>query len=223
MRESWRPNKDCNILTPTLLAITISFPFSWAAQSWFPLLKLEHWVQNSDLQLIWTSRQQGYIIVLCPLNSTRWQLRPSPDLLISSTGCTCYLHRCISSFDSLAGSEVNMQHLSLSLSLSLMLLYAVWTLNNKRLSIVDGEFFLYLNCQHPGNFVPAVRRISRWIVSFLVRESFKHSVGTDRIDKKNHLKMWYYRITYFKSHPHHHFSVFFIHIYQEAWFVDTCG
>ena len=30
------------------------------------------------------------------------------DLLISSTGCTCYLHRCISSFDSLAG--VNMQH-----------------------------------------------------------------------------------------------------------------
>ena len=28
--------------------------------------------------------------------------------LISSTGCTCYLHRCISSFDSLAG--VNMLH-----------------------------------------------------------------------------------------------------------------
>ena len=38
-----------------------------------------------------------------PLNS---QVRP----LISSTGCTSYLHRCISSFDSLAGSEVNMQH-----------------------------------------------------------------------------------------------------------------
>ena len=34
----------------------------------------------------------------------------APDLLMSSTGCTCYLHRCISSFDSLAGSEVNMQH-----------------------------------------------------------------------------------------------------------------
>ena len=27
----------------------------------------------------------------------------------SSTGCTCYLHRCISYFDSLAGSEVNIQ------------------------------------------------------------------------------------------------------------------
>ena len=33
------------------------------------------------------------------------------DLLISSTGCTYYLHWCISSFDSLAESEVNMQHL----------------------------------------------------------------------------------------------------------------
>ena len=41
------------------------------------------------------------------LNSTPRQSR-SP--LISSTGCTCYLHRCISSFDSLAGAEINMQH-----------------------------------------------------------------------------------------------------------------
>ena len=35
-------------------------------------------------------------------------VKVTPDLLISSTGCTCYLHRCISSFDSLAGLEVNM-------------------------------------------------------------------------------------------------------------------
>ena len=41
------------------------------------------------------------------LNSTPRQSR-SP--LIYSTGCTCYLHRCIFSFDCLAGSEVNMQH-----------------------------------------------------------------------------------------------------------------
>ena len=45
----------------------------------------------------------------------RTQFNPStvkvaPDLLISSTGCTYYLHWYISSFDSLAGSEVNMQH-----------------------------------------------------------------------------------------------------------------
>ena len=43
----------------------------------------------------------------------RTQFNPSTvkvtsDLLISSTGCTCYLYRCIS-FNSLAGSEVNMQ------------------------------------------------------------------------------------------------------------------
>ena len=30
----------------------------------------------------------------------------------SSTGCTCYLHRCISYFDSPAGSEVNIQLIS---------------------------------------------------------------------------------------------------------------
>ena len=36
-------------------------------------------------------------------------VKVTPVLLISSTGCTCYLHRCISSFNSLAGSEVNMQ------------------------------------------------------------------------------------------------------------------
>ena len=35
-------------------------------------------------------------------------------ILIFSTGCTCYLHRCISYFDSLGGSEVNIQHISCS-------------------------------------------------------------------------------------------------------------
>ena len=36
-------------------------------------------------------------------------VKVAPDLLISLIGCTCYLQRWISSFDSLAGSEVNMQ------------------------------------------------------------------------------------------------------------------
>ena len=43
------------------------------------------------------------------LRASQFALNVTPDLLISSTGCTCYLHRCISFFDSLAGSEVNMQ------------------------------------------------------------------------------------------------------------------
>ena len=54
-------------------------------------------------------------------NLTPTQFNPStvkvvPDLLISSTGCTCYLHWCISSFDSLAG--VSMQHIYLSIYLN---------------------------------------------------------------------------------------------------------
>ena len=32
VRRSWRPNKDCNILTPTLMAISVvSFSFSWCS------------------------------------------------------------------------------------------------------------------------------------------------------------------------------------------------
>ena len=46
-------------------------------------------------------------------------VKVTPDLLISSTGCTCYLHRCISFFDSLAGSEVNMQQYFCDISIIL--------------------------------------------------------------------------------------------------------
>ena len=80
---------------------------------------LWHLLSNwSELKPILTSCRRGYIIIRHPptsckchnfaLNSTP---RQSRSLLISSTRCTCYLHWCISSFDSLAGSEVNMQRL----------------------------------------------------------------------------------------------------------------
>ena len=66
----------------------------------------------------WTSCRRGYIIIWRPLFFLRasqfcTQFNPSTVKVISwysSTGCTCYLHRCISYFDSLAGSEVNIQH-----------------------------------------------------------------------------------------------------------------
>ena len=69
------------------------------------------------LQLTWTSCRRGYIIIWRPLfflqaSQFRAQFNPSTVKVISwysSTGCTCYLHRCISYFDSLAGSEVNIQ------------------------------------------------------------------------------------------------------------------
>ena len=67
----------------------------------------------------WTSFAPNYIIVQRPPSSggrhKSISFNPSTVIVIpwySSTGCTCYLHRCISYFDSLAGSEVNMQHLT---------------------------------------------------------------------------------------------------------------
>ena len=67
------------------------------------------------LQLVWTSCRRGYIIIWRPLfflraSQFRTQFNPSTVKVIfwySSTGCSCYLHRCISYFDSLAGSKVN--------------------------------------------------------------------------------------------------------------------
>ena len=58
----------------------------------------------SYLQLIWTSCRQGYIIIWHPLFFLRvsqfcTQFHPSTVKVISwnfSTGCTCYLNRCIS-------------------------------------------------------------------------------------------------------------------------------
>ena len=68
-------------------------------------------IPASSLQLIWTSCRRGYIIIWRPLfflraSQFRTQFNPSTVKVISwysSTRCTCYLHRCISYFDSLAG------------------------------------------------------------------------------------------------------------------------
>ena len=66
----------------------------------------------------WTSCALSYIIVQRPPSSCGCHklhsFNPSMVKVIfwySSTGCTSYLHRCISYFDSLAGSEVNIQQL----------------------------------------------------------------------------------------------------------------
>ena len=69
-------------------------------------------LSSSDL----TSSALSYIIVQrSPSSCGRHKshsFNPSMVKLIfwySSTGCTCYLHRCISFFDSLAGAEFNIQ------------------------------------------------------------------------------------------------------------------
>ena len=119
---SWRLKRTATYWPPLLLAITsVSFLFSWVAQpgSWGPSLSgtcssFQHLLSNwSDLQLIWTSCRRGYIIIWRPLflraSQFHTQFNPSTVKVISwysSTGCTYYLYRCISYFDSSAG--VNM-------------------------------------------------------------------------------------------------------------------
>ena len=101
---------------------SISFPFSWAAQQeawglslcWDMVL-----IPVFSLQLIWTSCRRGCIIIWRPPTSCErhnsLSIQPFDSqgcLLLSSTGCTCYLHTCISSVDSLAG--VNMLQLNIA-------------------------------------------------------------------------------------------------------------
>ena len=78
-------------------------------------------IPASTLQLVWsptdwTSCAPSYIIVWHPPSSCgrhkSHTFNPSTVKVIfwySSTGCTCYLHKCIFYFDSPAGSEVNIQ------------------------------------------------------------------------------------------------------------------
>ena len=83
-------------------------------------LSLPHLVsKSSDLQLTDFLSSPGLYnnltSTLLPASVTiSHSFNPSTIKVIitwySSTGCTCYLHRYISYFDSLAGSEVNMQH-----------------------------------------------------------------------------------------------------------------
>ena len=125
---NWRLNRTASYWPPSSSGYSsISFPFSWAAQpgAWVPSL---YWdmvlIPASSLQLIWTSSRSGYIKIWCPPtfcerhNSHSIQPFDSQGFpLTSSTGCTCYLHRCISSFDSLAG--VNILYLYVKMDLAL--------------------------------------------------------------------------------------------------------
>ena len=85
---------------------SLSFPFSWAAQpgAWGPSLCWDMvLIPASSLELTWTSCRQGYIIIWHPPTSyarhNSHSIQPLDSLgslLISLTGCPCYLHRCIS-------------------------------------------------------------------------------------------------------------------------------
>ena len=110
--------QNYNILTPTLMAISVSFPFSWTVQPGacgpaslgagflYRILSPTRLIPNwSDLQTDWTSCAPSYTIVHAHLLlvgvTTSHPLNPfTVKVIISwSTGCTCYLHRCIFYFD----------------------------------------------------------------------------------------------------------------------------
>ena len=133
---SWRRN-NCNILTPTLIAITAFLSRSPELLNRGPLWDMVL-IPTSSLQLIWTLTAQSGVLrppllgasslysILSPANSnflrtelyycftpTQFNLstvKVTP--LIPSTGCTCYLHRCIYYFDCSTG--VNMQQKAIS-------------------------------------------------------------------------------------------------------------
>ena len=111
--------QNCNLLTPTLMAITAFLSRSpicstgglvaHSAGCWF---SLPHFTPTD-----WTSCALSYIIIRrLPSSCGRHKshsFKPFTVKVIfwySSTRCTCYLHRCISYFDSPVGLEVNIQH-----------------------------------------------------------------------------------------------------------------
>ena len=101
---SWRLNKTATYWPPNSSGYSsISFSFSWAAQPGAWGEGSVCWVMvhipASSLQLIWTSCHRGYIIIWHPPTSCErhnsHSIQPFDSQgcpLISSTGCTCYLH-----------------------------------------------------------------------------------------------------------------------------------
>ena len=123
MCERWVGDwTDCNILTPSSSVFSsTSFSFCWLLNRWSwglgPLWKLilttESYLQLT--QLVWGTGLYNCLTPTCFL----WESHVHPIqpvhsqgyTLISSTGCTCYLHGCISYLT--ARPRVNMLHKSI--------------------------------------------------------------------------------------------------------------
>ena len=144
MWEGIETEQNCNILNPPLLWPSVFLsrspglfnrgpggPPSLGADFPYRILTPTHLISNSsNLQTDWTSCALSYIIVQHPPSCGRHKSHSfnlsTVKVIISwysATGCTCYLHRCISYFDSPAGSEVNIQH---KFKLHRELIYNVW-------------------------------------------------------------------------------------------------
>ena len=105
VRGELETEQNCKILTlPTLLAITTFLSRSPGLLNREPGGPSLCWdmvlIPAFTLQLIWTSCRRGYIIIWHPTTSCECHnlhsVQPFNSQgcpLISSTGCTCYLHR----------------------------------------------------------------------------------------------------------------------------------
>ena len=78
-------------------------------------------------------------------------------------------------------------------SFSLVLLYAIWTSNNKWL-LMESSCFWVANTQATWfQQITVTVRSSEWIVSFLICGSFKHCMGAEKTDKQTIWKhIWYW-------------------------------
>ncbi len=126
MRSELETELNCNILTPKLFWLQSHFflvllSCSTAGLGDQPLLG--HGSHSSifsptDLNFLspglYINLTSTYLLRASQfaLNSTLQQSRLSPDLLISSTGCTCYLHRCIRS--KISGGDLDCRGVELS-------------------------------------------------------------------------------------------------------------
>ena len=111
MRDELETEQNCNILTPTLVAITAFLSRSPGLLNRWPGGQAS--LGHGPHSCIFFPTNSNFLcteLYYC-FTSTQFNLPTVKVIpLIPSTGFTCYLHRCISYFDSSAG--VNMQQSS---------------------------------------------------------------------------------------------------------------
>ena len=124
--------------------------FNYSIGAWGPPLLGAGFLHSILSPTDWTSCAPSYIMIWRPLFflralQFRTQFDPSTVKVISwysSTGCTSYLHRCISYFDSLAG--LNMLHVTLRIS---VFPKPFWCISQLRWSIAQfAEAMEYPEC-----------------------------------------------------------------------------
>ena len=125
MRGSWRPNRIATYwpplywpwprFFPVLLGCSTGGPASLGASFLYCTLSSTRLISKLTDFLSSPGLYNNLTPTLLPASVTNLHsFNPSTVKVIISwyslTGCTCYLHRCISYFDSPAGLEVNIQH-----------------------------------------------------------------------------------------------------------------